>query len=253
MTSAKLLDKLAKIKAHEESARAIGSEAEAQAFADKLQSMLLEHKLSMSDVEAVKLNAEEPVVDRMIDYDGLGVDRSELKRSFIEWQGRLAKIIAEANFCKIIVVSGTNMFTLVGRESDIKVAEYLIVTMIRAADRISKKEYERFFYECRDRGRVEEARGFRASFLRSFIFRLFERFNERMTNQNPHALVRINSEKKAVEDHMSKIPGLGRQLIKGSSGKDNVAGLVRGREAADELKLDSNAIEGRTAERGQLR
>jgi hypothetical protein len=51
MTQEKILDKLGKIKAHMESAQEIGNEAEAQAFAAMLQSLLLKHKLEMTDIQ----------------------------------------------------------------------------------------------------------------------------------------------------------------------------------------------------------
>ena len=61
MTQEKILEKLGKIKAMADSAKEIGNEAEAQAFAAMLQNLLLKHKLDMTDVQYGVHLQEEPV------------------------------------------------------------------------------------------------------------------------------------------------------------------------------------------------
>src|SRR4051812_11592634 len=63
MTTEKIVEKLAKIKAHADSAKAIGNEQEAQAFAGMLQQMLLKHKLEMSDLDYRKEMESEPIIE----------------------------------------------------------------------------------------------------------------------------------------------------------------------------------------------
>ena len=50
-----------------EGAKAIGSEAEAQAFAEMLQKLLMDHKLEMTDLEFEEMEKEQPVERHMID------------------------------------------------------------------------------------------------------------------------------------------------------------------------------------------
>ena len=67
MTDGKILEKLGKIKNHMESAKEIGNEAEAQAFAAMLQTLLLKHKLSLTDVEYASEMKDEPIVEKRPD------------------------------------------------------------------------------------------------------------------------------------------------------------------------------------------
>jgi hypothetical protein len=56
-----LIDRLQKLIAHERSSRDIGNTAEAEAFAVKIQTMLTQHKLTMSDVEFEAQDATDPI------------------------------------------------------------------------------------------------------------------------------------------------------------------------------------------------
>lgn len=140
----KLLDKLGKLKRHAESAKQIGNEAEAQAFADMFQRLVLANKIDVSEVSFEEQEREEPVGSHYIDYHKHGV---KLKSRRTEWIQSLAGVVAEAHFCRILVHPGSSRITLVGRKSDCEVAEYVLVTLQRAAEKMAKRAYYKHWFE----------------------------------------------------------------------------------------------------------
>jgi hypothetical protein len=257
----KLLDKLTALKRKAEGAAAIGSEAEAQAFAEKLQSLLLEHDLSMSDIEFERMEAEEPIGQQWVMFEKHGFKR---KKTRTAWMERLASMVARANFCRIIVSSGTSNFFLVGRPEHRAVAEYMIVTLTRAVMDISKKEHTKYVWEVYKRDRsTSGAKGFKDSFITAFLMRLFERMEARKAAagvSTSTALMRLNKEDAAVEQHMQKR----RELDKDDPNSTRKAhglkvalpssreGVRRGQAAADAVNLDGKAIANTGTLRKQL-
>lgn len=240
----KIIDKLKKVQNMAEGAKAIGNEAEAQAFAEMFERLLTKHKLTLSDIDFAKLEQEEPVIQHVPDWAAHGW---EYKKATAQWQNILARIVADAHYCQIIRYVGTNRFIIVGRKSDAEVAEYAIITLIRAADRIGRFEYGKFYRQCQANGDVTEARGFRDAFMLGFINRLKERYNELKAGNKASgstALVRIDRERKAVADFMEALKKEGecRDMVSRKRWAMNEAGRRRGREVADSVNLGGKAV-----------
>jgi hypothetical protein len=261
-TKDKLLEKLAKLKAHAESAQALGSEAEAQAFADMLQQMLLRHKLEMSDVELVDLEKEDPIDRHPVNFSAQGLPRKKVRQA---WSQHLAETIAWAHFCRILVYNRSNRVTFVGRKQDCEVAEYMFVTLYKATERIADAAYAKFSTECvrqcaycqEDKasctGRYHEfepnwarARGFRPAFVEAFVWRLARRFydlRKQAEASSSTALVRLNTADQAVvkwmEDNKIK-----KSEDLGGNQRENWDGYRQGQAAADEVSLRANAMQG---------
>lgn len=270
----RVIEKLAKIKRHAESAKEIGSDAEAEAFAAALQKMLLDNKLSMTDLEFAEFEKEQPVGFHRIDYTQYPDVTLRKKRT--EWIELLSNIIADAHFCRIVVHPNSSRISLIGRAEDAAVAEYLIMTLTRAAEKLSEKAYGDYTVECVNEcarcGRKREehrrvgkealcphanfyfvpnwakARGFKGSYLRAFIARLFQRFEaERKAREaQSTALVRINTAKAAVEAFMEeRYPKKGDKASKLSGNvRYNREGVKRGSAAADSIELRPNVLNG---------
>lgn len=111
----KIIDKLAKMLRHQESARAIGSAAEAEAFAVRIQELLNTHKLEMSDIQFVEQERTEPIDEEIVRPDDVGA-RPENKR--VKWQENLAYAIARSNDCRTLISNHSNYAFFVGRQSD---------------------------------------------------------------------------------------------------------------------------------------
>lgn len=244
MTTEKVLDRLQKMKAMAEGAKAIGSEQEAQAFADMLQKLLLDHKLQMSDLEFQKMEAEQPVEQHTIDQFKHGM---KFKNKRVEWQETLAQIVADAHFCRIMVTERTNLITLIGRAEDIAVSEYLFVTLCRALDKIADLELWKYRYEqIKTYGKRggPAAKGFRASFVNAFLGRLRQRFAEQRAarvNGQSTALTRIDKSTKAVNDYINNLNCSTAKDISRSV-KFHAEGVKRGRDAADKINLRPLAV-----------
>ena len=85
-----LIDRLQKLIAHERSARAVGSTREAEAFAERIATILTEHKLSMTEIEFEAQDTTDPIGDSRV--EGL--------RATIEpWRLVLAHGIATSFYC----------------------------------------------------------------------------------------------------------------------------------------------------------
>ena len=240
----KLLDKLAKIQAHAESAKKIGNEAEAEAFATMLQQLMLRHKIAMTEVQFADLDKDEPIHHHRMDYNEGGVP---LKKARSGWQERLASIVARAHFCRVTVSRGSSRINLVGRESDCAVAEYTFMVLARAIARIAKKSHEQFYYQCVKSGCPHHAAGYKRSFIDAFVGRIRQRFREEKEQAkatSSTALVRVETANKAVSDYMDdkyrvKANGLSRNT------RFNKDGATNGRAAADNVNLNGKAVGGR--------
>lgn len=146
MTQEAILEKLAKIKRHADSAKEIGNEAEAQAFATMLQNLLLRHKLDMSDIDYAKEMQSEPIIehepetvwgkDGRVYKDFPDVEVVNKRR---QWAEDLAGIITKAYSCRFLVSRGSSMIYFVGHKSNVMQCEYLFLTMLRCADKMGKE------------------------------------------------------------------------------------------------------------------
>lgn len=251
----KIIDKLKKVKAMADGAKAIGNEHEAQAFAEMFEKLLTHHKLNLSDIDFEQLEQEEPVQDNYIDFTKH--PDFKVKKAPVQWQSILAQIVAKAHYCDIVRFTGTNKFYIVGRKSDAEVAEYAIITLIRAAAKIAQVEHGKFYRKCFNEGRLHLAAGYRDAFLAAFINRLKERYDAlkaQHSGETSTALVRIDRERKAVQDYMKaqREAGETRALISRKRWTDNAEGRRRGREMADSVNLGGKAIKNTSTPRGQL-
>jgi hypothetical protein len=236
----KVLDKIRKLNAHAESAKAIGSEAEAAAFAAMVNRLLNEHRLDMTDLEFEQKRETDPVDEGWLDWSVHGI-RTKNKR--IYWIEQLAVMVASAHCCRILVVPGSSLLKLVGTKTNREIAEYVIVTLFRSADNIAWKESLKYYEECKKSGRPRED-GFRNSFRLAFVNRIAQRLQEEKdrVSANSTALVRYNSEAKDVEDYMSKFKKKSTAIS--TSVRFNREGVRRGRALADTINIKANAMNG---------
>lgn len=252
MTSDRVLDKIRKIKAHMESASKIGNDKEAEAFAAMMQRMMLQHNIAMTDIEVEQMEADEPITEHWFNPEGKD-GKSKRTRSY--WMEDLAKIVAKAHFCDIAVNEKWNHIMLIGRKSNIEVAEFMVVTLSRLIHKMALNAWWREWtrrggkqsYE-RNREVREELKGFRPAYVKSFTQRLAERYAEerRKATQGPEAtttaLVRVNRAEAATRAYMHdkfKDSEPAKQITRF---KDTVhgAGWRQGREAADAIDLGTH-------------
>tara|TARA_R110000824_G_scaffold161996_1_gene337561 strand:+ start:4855 stop:5625 length:771 start_codon:yes stop_codon:yes gene_type:complete len=248
----KLLDKLAKIQNHMTSAKKIGNENEAECFATMLQSLCLKHQIALTDIQLQDVEKDDPIKRHRMDYEKGQVER---KHRRIQWQEQLASLVAHAHFCRILVSSGNNQITMVGRTGDAAIAEYVFMTLTRAIEKIAYKEQDKHYYMCKNEDRLEDAKGFKAAFINSFVNRIGQRFDEQkeeVKTESSTALVRVNTADKAIELYMDA------QIFRSASslgghGSTNMDGHRAGRNAANNINLGQKGIKQSSTTTRQLK
>ena len=120
----KVIDKVIKLHAHAESAKALGNEEEAEAFAAKVQELLTAYKLSQSDLRDKSKVVEEPINVTTVRFDNRTGSR-------VAWSEHLAGIVCPAYYCKSFVLTGTNALGVIGQETDRQVCCCMLVTLAR--------------------------------------------------------------------------------------------------------------------------
>ena len=136
----KIIEKLQKLMAHEKSAREIGSAAEADAFAAKVSELLLEHKLSMSEVEIANVDQDDPIVDESFWPHEHGAN---FTLRHVSWQLHIAVHVSKLNFCEIMSHWRSNGISIVGRKQDVAVTKALLGWLIEKAMRESPRRDRR--------------------------------------------------------------------------------------------------------------
>ncbi len=229
------------------------TEEEAQAFAAMVQRLLLKHKLSMTDVQLEEEEQEE-IGKNWIDWEAAGVEK---KKNRVSWMEDLSALVAKAYFCRILVATGSNRICLVGTQSNVEVAEYVITTLVRTAEKISWNKYNnKASHASRNKYKMEK--GWRSSFLTGFIGRLRERLDEELNQEAPEgstALVRVQDSLTRVDDAMNRMLGLGKASALRKKKNFSRKGFESGREAANNLNITGNrAVKGGSTRttKGQL-
>ena len=138
---ANIIELLQKLINHEHSARDIGNIAEAQAFATKIQTLLTEHKLSMSEVEYQEQETVDPVGHEYVGADQVGIKDGR----FEYWLGCLAAAVADNFFSHTLrTVGGGRSIKFVGRNSDRAAAVEMYGHLVRTATALCEKEFQQY-------------------------------------------------------------------------------------------------------------
>lgn len=192
----KMLAKAAKIKKLAESEKAVGNEEAAKNMAAMLQRLLIQHQMTMAEVEATASSLdrqEEEIIESYFDMNTTEIGRKN-RRS--RWSEVLGGIVARACGCQILVMQGTNNLVFVGPASSTEMAKFSFTILLEAAERISIQAYEKEYAKMEttlaqvkrqttvtpEQEKVARAtmKGYRFSFLMGFCERVKERFDEEL-------------------------------------------------------------------------
>jgi len=148
-----IMDRIRAFHEHAESAKAIGSEAEAQAFAAKVQELLTAYKLSRADLQAgAGQKREEPIDKSYLTWRDLGLEPRKVR---VGWTEQLGRLVADAYYCRFIIYGWDgNVGMLVGETTDREVAGYMFATVGRLLWSLAEVETRKFNYRAwRDAGK----------------------------------------------------------------------------------------------------
>lgn len=256
----KIIDKLHKLQRAKEGEAAAGNLAAAEAFAAAINKMLIDHELSPSTLEDAR--SEDPIIELPVNMELYGI---KAKRSRIAWQESLARIIAQANLCRFLIVPGSNRIYFVGTRSHATVAEYTFGTLVPTVELMSDKEAYHFKLKMNREGTPQKAKGFREAWQVAFIERLRERLDEAREQSINQAVELGNTERSTalvvLKDKMVKVDRYiddkfrsrrkyAARLNGGSA--DHTEGRAAGRAAADRLNIGKKGI-GSSTVKGVLK
>jgi hypothetical protein len=132
----KIIDKIIKLMEKADSAKEIGSIAEAEAFAAKAQNLLAEYNLSKSDLTKEEAAAEIYHIEMPAKVPGIG-GRSSFN---------IMAVIARFNWCKAYTYGKTseNKMIIVGSPENVEVCQYIHSTVLLAFIRLGNIEYKAY-------------------------------------------------------------------------------------------------------------
>lgn len=249
MTREKLLDRIAKLRRHAESARAIGNEAEAEAFVAKMTAILAEHKLSMDEVDLREQDAVDPLGwdTYRFDREDFNPDRRSRPKRPVIWMDMLARAATRLNFCKAINTKHGPYIAMIfiGRKSDVDRAKWLYTVLGRTGITLAKRAYG----HARRRG--DRTRGYFRTFLFAYAKKILERVDaerrrvEDAAADRATALVRIQNEAERFTNEMFKTTPGKKVAIAVNDGA-----YVAGRKAGEAARLGATGIDAAGAAAG---
>lgn len=234
-TKSKIMDRLAKLMRHRESAAELGSTEEAAAFGAEIQRLLAKHKLSAAEVE---LEDAKPEINKTLYKPADWDNRTMRQRS--GWQCDLADGIASAYYCAVLNMRNTNKLYFVGEQTDRECAVYVYAKVVRACERLAQAAY----YRARRAG--ADTKGFLSAFYREFAHAVAikarkERNKSRRQAEadgRDAALVKFDATQAALDEYLKQFkagPALGSQA-------DNERGAAAGRKAAEQVDVRADGI-----------
>lgn len=233
-----IVSKIKKLSDKARSAEKIGSEAEAQAFAAKAAELMRQHAVTQREVEASGEDAEE-IGKTWVNWAKHGMKNTSRR---CQWVERLARTVTTCCGCDFYIILGTNTIVIVGPESSAKIAEYMLVTLTRAAKDISLKEYDKYWHEVNSRGEAWRARGFKASFLQGLVRKVCQRIEDMLdpNGGDTEALTYIGNQLARVRAYKSTLGLESSNRLAVQDG--NHAGRLRGEAIGSTMHLGNKGV-----------
>lgn len=135
--AAEILKLLSGLIEHARSSHEIGNNEQASAFAGRAQEILTRHKLTMEGVQARSKETHDPIHIEGVNpwFAGFPVTRQP-----IGWQLDLAKAIAAANQCAVLMTHCSNTVIFAGRKTDRLAARELFLYFLELARYFGNRE-----------------------------------------------------------------------------------------------------------------
>jgi len=257
MERGKLMDMIRKLQAKADSSEDLGLTEEAEVFAGKVQELLLQHKLTMSEVMFRQLDTDDPIGEVMFDFHSQDVRATKAR---LRWREILLQAVCDAHFCTPFITkryrsgptrktSGSfTAYQIVGRESDREICTYMLAYLINTAEQTAKQAYRK------QRRSMDPTKGFKVSFYNAFAITILERY-QAMTRKvrtegmsgisSSMAIVRLDQTKAQLKEwvaehmgptHYAKSPG-GRR-------SNNFDGHTAGQRAGQNVDLKRRGVKG---------
>ena len=220
---ASITETLQKLIAHEQSARTLGSIAEAEAFASKISSLLFQHNLTMAELTPDEQPKDEAIGQENLRAEDWGFERSS--RSAM-WRAQLANAVAMSMFCKLLRVPASDRLILIGTETNRIAASALIAHLMRVASASADTAYRS--YDGPIHGKT-----WKTSYLMGFATAIYRRLNANtlaLTAESTQAGAMVLRSQQALTAYMATSVGKVKAGPRGTvrSGSAYSEGFERG-------------------------
>jgi hypothetical protein len=228
--SEETLERLRKLVAHQKSAETIGSLAEAEAFAAKIQELLIKYHVDMAQIPEQSMQS--PVGEHKVPVFG----RS--KRAFHVEQ--LALVVAHHSFCMVLTEKRSPHIWFVGKEADRMIAEYLFVTLLKQMEELCWVEYKSY----RKRSGDPHTKGFAGSFRKGFVDAINLRLKAMERQQPSSTTALMVVDRQLVATYVaSKWKGKGNKTA--AAPRDpSAVGYTLGRAHGDQVTITQGLAKG---------
>lgn len=173
-----ILDKLKKLLSQQEGEERLGNQAAAEAFASKVQELLIKHKLELADVMGHATPTDDPLITLHIEPEEWGGEYVRKRDSPAEG---LLSVICENFFCRGLTLLESNVLMVVGRRSDADIAKEVYCRIRKVSVSICEASIAEMILKQTDNfdARLWELTGgnerFRWSFYAGFTYSLKQR------------------------------------------------------------------------------
>lgn len=143
----KALKRLQQLLEIEEKHKSYGSLAEAANAAVLIQELLTKYKLELSNVERAAEEESNPMTSATLFPSDYGFTFRESKKgeegtARVQWAEMLADAVALAYFCQCLVALDSNILWLVGRSTDVDIAQGVFYRLARTALALCERDRE---------------------------------------------------------------------------------------------------------------
>lgn len=169
---------------------------ESAAFAAKANELLLQHKLSLSEVQLSAEDEDEPIAKKAV-YNAGGYQRRQ------KWLEDLAECVAATHFCRLTVSPPYNYYGFVGKTSDRELAAFMFETLATTAYRQGKEWANRKAREHQQRGERVPYRmlaGYLEGFALAVTTRLWQAYFDTRKAGGQHAALVFTGQMNRVND-----------------------------------------------------
>ena len=247
---ASIIDLLQKLMTHEKSAREIGSTEEAQAFAAKVQTLLTNHKLTMSEVEFEAQEHSNPMGETVVKGS---------KTNIPSWTVYIQQSLARNYFCTCFGIAGRGDVYFVGRQTDRTAAVQMYIHLVQLGKVFAKKDCAEYTnntkvseWISRNRGRCTKQvldkalKSIKTDFKESFLVgyggaiqkRLDATRNDLEASADRHGRSMLTRNMATVEDYCAE--RFETKLVKRTPKPGSQAGLIAGNTRGSQVALNNS-------------
>ena len=224
----KIVEKVRKLMAHQQSAEKIGSAEEAAAFAEKIQQLMEEYNIGLDQLEVVGNVAEKSDFDLfMLPW---------LKR-VPTWAGGIVHWLAKTNFCVPVLshdLTSVMVFgTAANRSVVVALSHYLVAYAEASCRQAAHRSLEWLM------GTATVKREFRRSYLNSFAVAVVERLRPPVTEVG---LVVVGKHAKANAEAMEEAGCKVVKWTKTTKGSGSRDGVAAGSRDGNAVSLAKNVV-----------